>query len=151
MKEIIIRVDESAYECVLGMLKLCQKVEVVGEADCVVTESNNDVCVAKAIRELQANKVFRHAYDYTWIMIAFEQNVVEGMVGFKSPQAFLDYMVELGIEGLPTRVTLSNTYSKTYGDYPDWRFENTQDLHEILRRKNVVKQFLSAFNRAKKG
>jgi NAD(P)-dependent dehydrogenase (short-subunit alcohol dehydrogenase family) len=54
MKEIIIRVDESAYECVLGMLKLCQKVEVVGDADCVVTESNNDMCVAKAIRELQA-------------------------------------------------------------------------------------------------
>ena len=63
MKEIIIHVDESAYECVLGMLKLCQKVQVVSEEGCVHTEIDMDSCVAKALNVLYQRHVFRYTRD----------------------------------------------------------------------------------------
>ena len=117
-----------------------------------------------------ANHAFRFGYDYTWVMMAINEGLVDDYDGFRSPQAFLDYLYEIGIEGLPTRFTLFRAYSKTLDSYPNWTFLDMDDASESLRRIkypnwtfldmddaseslrriNVVKQFLSAFGKAKR-
>ena len=151
MKEITIQVEDSAYECVLGMLQLCQKVEVVSDGECVIAGDVMDLCVAKAIGELRQRRVFRYPCDYTYIMIAFNEEVVKGLPFFYTPKDFLDYMKELGFKNLPSRSTLYNTIGKVAGKYPDWIFTDAPKASEALRRKNLVKLFLSAYMRALSG
>ena len=57
----------------------------------------------------------------------------------------------LGINKLPTRFSISLAFSKTLDTYPNWTFIDVENACEILRRKNVVKQFLSAYGVAKRG
>ena len=40
-------------------------------------------------------------------------------------------------------------YNKVIGSYPNWEFIDTQDPQEILRRKNIINQLVSALNNAK--
>lgn len=150
MKEITIQVEDSAYECVLGMLQLCQQVEVVSTGSLTNSDDQRDYCVKKAVDVLRARNAIQYPFDFTWIMAAMDQYTVGGIDGFRSPQAFLDYLKELGVERLPHRSTISNNYKKVEGVYPDWTFSDTDEAQEVLRRKNVVRQFLSAFNKAKR-
>lgn len=152
MKEIIIRVDESAYECVLGMLKLCQKVEVVRGEDCVNTEINMDSCVAKAISELCQRRVFRYPCDFSYIMKALNEEVIKGLPYFYSPMEYISYLQSLGFKyRLPRKSTVYNTINKIGGNYPNWSFNDNPSDYEKLRRTNIVRQFLSAFMMAKRG
>lgn len=149
MKQLIINVDDSAFECVLGMLQLCQKVEVVNTGEMLDSDEQRDSCVLRAIEVLRARNALQYPYDFTWIMVVMDQYLVDGIDGFRSPQAFLAYLAELGIDHLPHRSTISNNYKKVDGVYPDWSFSDTEKPHEVLRRKNVARQFLAAFNKEK--
>lgn len=151
MRQIVLNLDDEAFEPFMGMLGLCPQVEVVEECEIADVLNNRDLCMKQAIETLRTNRVFRHMYDYTWIMLALNDGVLEDYDGFKSPQAFLDYLYEIGIEGLPSRITLFIAYSKTLDSYPDWTFIDVKNASEALRRKNVVKQFLSAYGAAKRG
>lgn len=151
MKQIVLEIEDSAYESFMGMIALCPSVKVVGESSVAEVTSQRDQCMLYAIQTLRANHAFRFGYDYTWVMMAINEGLVDDYDGFRSPQAFLDYLYEIGIEGLPSRLTLSLAYSKTFNHFPDWTFTDMDNPSEILRRKNVVKQFLSAFGTAKRG
>lgn len=100
--------------------------------------------VAYAIEVLKHNGALRNPYDYTWIMVAIGDGAVKGMGAFRSPQSFMDYLYGIGVVHVPSRSTLSAWYGRVLGKYPEWEFIDTQDPQEILRRKNVVRQFLSA-------
>ena len=151
MKQLVLEIEDSVYEQFMGMVGICQGVVVIATEDHVDVVSNRDQCMAYAIRTLRQNNVFRHYYDYTWIMMAINEGQIDDFDGFKSPQTFLNYLYELGIDKLPSRITLSLAYSKTLDSFPDWTFVDVDDASEILRRKNVVKQFLSAYGTAKRG
>ena len=151
MKQVVLRIEDAAFEKFMGMVSLCPMVEMVAESSLADTENERDLCMKKAIITLRENKVFRHYYDYTWIMMAINEGHVSDYDAFKSPQAFIDYLYEIGIDHLPTRYTLSLAFSKALGAYPDWTFLDVEKPNEILRRKNVVKQFLSAYGAAKRG
>ena len=84
-------------------------------------------------------------------MVGIGDGAVKGLGGFKSPQRFMDYLKSLGVEHVPSRTTLSTWFGKVYGVYPNWKFVDTDDPHEILRRKNVVSQLISALNKSAKG
>lgn len=103
--------------------------------------------VATAIRTLQQSGVLRNPADFTWIMVGIGDTGMEGMGAFRSPQSFIDYLHLIGIEQLPSRSTLSAWYNKVVGTYPDWVFTDTDDRGEVLRRKNVFRQFLSIMRR----
>ena len=150
MKQIVLEIEDSAFESFMGMIALCPSVKVVGESSVAEVTSQRDQCMVYAIQTLRANHVFRFGYDYTWGMMAINEGLVDDYDGFRSPQAFLDYLYEIGIEGLPTRFTLFRAYSKTLDSYPNWTFLDMDDASESLRRINVVKQFLSAFGKAKR-
>ena len=148
MKEIVLRVEDSAFECVLGMLKLCQQVEVLSSMDLRGQESHTDACFAKAIKELLKERVIRHKYDYAFVFMAINEGIISGMDPFFSPQNFIDYLRLLGIEDLPCRATLSNMCTYTQGGYPQWDYCPAVDANEELRRRNIVVRFSSAFSRA---
>ena len=107
--------------------------------------------VALALNVLQQNGALRNPYDYTWIMVAIGDGMVDGLGAFRSPQSFMNYLHSIGIEHVPSRSTLSLWYGRVLGTYPNWEFTDTQDPTEILRRKNVFKQFQSAMNRCRRG
>ena len=151
MRQIILEIEDSAYEQFMGMMALCPSVKVVCENVITDVMSDRDQCMVYAITTLRNNHVFRFGYDYTWIMMAINEGLVDDYDAFKSPQAFLDYLYEIGIEELPTRYSLSLAYSKTLNSYPEWTFIDVENASETLRRKNVVKQFLSAYGVAKRG
>ena len=151
MKQIVLEIEYSAYESFMGMIALCPSVKVVGESGITEVMNDRDQCMLYAIQTLRANHAFRFGYDYTWVMMAINEGLLDDYDSFRSPRAFLDYLYEIGIEGLPSRLTLSLAYSKTFGHFPDWTFNDTEKPSEFLRRKNVVKQFLSAYGVAKRG
>ena len=150
MKEVMIRIEDSVYEPVMGMLALCPQVEVVEECEVADVLNDRDQCMKYALDTLYINGVFKRKFDYAWIMMCINQGMVDDYEKFKSPEAFRDYLKALGVKKLPCRALLSRAYSWVFNKYPDWTFVDVDDPGEILRRKNVVKQFLSAYSKAKR-
>ena len=151
MRQIILEVEDSAYEPVVAMLKLCNGVKIVSVQECVDVIDNRDACMRYAINTLRHNKVFRYSFDYAWIMMAMNEGVIDDFQCEMSQQGFIDYLKELGFKGLPCRTSLYNVYTKTLKSFPEWKFVDVDDAGEILRRKNVVVQFMSAYGMAKRG
>ena len=151
MKQIVLEIEDSAYEQFMGMVGLCHSVKVVCESGITDVMNDRDQCMVYAIKTLRNNHVFRFSYDYTWVMMAINEGLIDDYDSFRSPQAFIDYLYEIGIDNLPTRYSLSLAYSKTLNSYPEWTFIDVENASETLRRKNVVKQFLSAYGVAKRG
>lgn len=149
MTRIVLDVQEDISKTVVDMLQLCSGVEIVnvGEEE-LASEEQVAACVAQAIAELRADKIAFRSYDFTWILVAMNQYVVEDIEGFRSPQAFVDYLRLAGVEDLPYRTSLH--INNVEGIFPDWQFVDTEEPQEVLRRINIVKRFLSAYRRAKR-
>lgn len=152
MKEVVLRMEDSAYDVFTGFLSLCPAIRMVSRQEvCDFEQGRSDSSVTQALAVLLQNGVMTHPFDYTWIMVAIGDGAVKGMGAFRSPQSFMNYLASHGVERVPSRSTLSAWYNKVLGKYPEWHFTDTTDPHEILRRKNVVTQFLSALNRLSLG
>lgn len=154
MKQVTLRVPDDMVALFEQLAARMPEVEIVEREELPLVDdglSDIDRRVALAMQVLQKNSALRNPFDYTWIMVAIGDGVVKGMGAFRSPQSFMDYLHRLGVEHVPSRSTLSAWYNKVLGTYPDWEFTDTQDPQEILRRKNVVRQFLSAMRQAGKG
>lgn len=149
MKEVILRIEDSAVEKFLDFIKLCQMVEVVNSNEVVETREMMDCCFYAAINELRRDKAFHTRGDYGYIMYALNDEVMKGFF-FYSPREFITYLSDLGFDELPGKSTLYDTGMKFKGHYPDWEFLDDSDVKEVLRRKNIVVRFLSAFNRARR-
>ena len=104
--------------------------------------------MALALKILKENRAIRYSYDYTWIMVVIGDGVVNGLSGFRSPKSFIEYLINLGVKSVPSRSTVSTWFGRVIGKYPDWEFTDTKDPNEIMRRKNIVRQLLSALNKA---
>ena len=151
MKQVTLRVPDDMVTLIEQLAARMPEVEIVSREEiqpCDKGLGDMERRVALAIQVLQKNGALRSPFDYTWIMVAIGDGVVKGMGRFRSPQSFMDYLRGLGVEHVPSRSTLSAWYNRVLGTYPDWEFTDTKDQQEILRRKNVVRQFLSALNRA---
>lgn len=83
-------------------------------------------------------------------MMAMGQKVIDDFEAFHSHQDYIDYLTELGIEQVPSRSTIFNICNITLNDYPEWEFLDAPAPSEALRRKNLIKQFLSAYRKAKR-
>jgi hypothetical protein len=150
MKQVLLSIEDDAYEKLMGMLSLCPSVKVESVEDCIVTEETRDLCAKIAFETLLINKVIRRPRDYAWIMMAMGQKVIDDFDAFHSHQDYIDYLTELGIQQVPSRSTLFNTCNITLNNYPEWEFLDDPAPCEALRRKNIIKQFLSAYRRAKR-
>ena len=149
MKEIIIHVDDTAFEQFMNFITLCPKVEVVSTNVVAETKALQDKCFEEAISVLRQDMVFRTKGDYGYILQAINDGAVKGLF-FYSPLDFVKYMRELGFDQLPGQSTLYDNINKVSGRYPDWEFLDHPDSQEKLRRNNIIVRFMSAFNRAKR-
>ena len=150
MTELIIRVPDDMAQMIEFWVERIPEMEIVSCQDSTeygLDEMNRRM--ACALSTLLANGAIRFNYDYTWIMVAINDGAINGLGGFRSPQSCMDYLKELGVEHVPSRTTLSTYFNKVIGSYPNWEFIDTQDPQEILRRKNIINQLISALNKAK--
>ena len=151
MKEITIRVPDDMAQLLVEWVKHIPEMEIVcHEESTDYGLGDMDKRMALALEVLKQNKTIRHLYDYTWIMVAIGDGVINELGGFRSPQSFIDYLKGLGIEKVPSRSLISSFLDKVLGTYPDYVFVDTEDPREKLRRKNVVRQLISALNMASK-
>ena len=138
MKEITFRVPESMVPLLEEWVKHIPEMEIVSSEESgqyEIDEINRRM--ACTLSKLLANKAIRFNYDYTWIMVAINDGVINGLGSFRSPQKFIDYLKELGVEHVPSRTTLSTYYNKVIGMFPNWEYTDTEDPQEILIRKNI--------------
>ena len=150
-KFIVLSVEASAYDRVMEVISLFKGVDVVETGDMVETRSLIDMCVAEAIAELRNDKrVYRRPSDLAYVMIGVNDGALKGLNLRMTPDEYLGYLEQLGFEGLPSRSTLYNKKNTTVGKYPDWTFVDTVKPKEVLRRKNNVSRFCSAYFRAKR-
>lgn len=149
MKEVVLRIEDSAFEKIINFLQLCPMVEVVSASKLVETKDLLDKCFHEAVSELRKDKVFRRKGEYGYIMLALNDNVTKGFF-FYSPIEYLDYLKELEFDRLPGKSSVYNTINNVSGHYPNWTFLDNPDNFERLRRNNIIVRFLSAFNRAKR-
>ena len=151
MKEITIRVPNDMAQLLVEWVKHIPEMEIVcHEESTDYGLGDMDKQLALALEVLKQNKTIRYLYDYTWIMVAINDGSIKGIGSFRSPQSFIDYLKGLGIEKVPSRSLISSFLDKVLGTYPDWVFVDTEDPREKLRRKNVVRQLISALNMASK-
>lgn len=112
MKQIVIEIEDEAYEPFMGMLRLCPAVKVVGTSMVVETRDVIGRCVALAIKKLRKDRVFKHPGDYTYIMRGANEGVIKGMGFFYYPSEFLAYLREIGIDKLPGRNSLYDNIAR---------------------------------------
>lgn len=149
MQEITLRVPESMVPLIEEWVKHIPEIELASleESGAYETDEINRR-MALALKILKENRAIRYSYDYTWIMVAIGDGVVNGLSGFRSPKSFIEYLINLGVKSVPSRSTVSTWFGRVIGKYPDWEFTDTKDPNEIMRRKNIVRQLLSALNKA---
>ena len=149
MKDIVLKIEDNAFDDFLGMLRHCPCIEVVSTSQDIDSKEIIDRCFHEALLEMRRDRVLRTRGDYTYIMLAVNDRVVDGLY-FYSPLDYLEYMSQLGIDNLPGKSIIYDTAKKVGKHYPNWSFSDKPDMNERLRRNNIVVRFVSAFNRAKR-
>ena len=149
MKEITLRVPDSMVPLIEEWVKHIPEIELASLEESGVYEIDEiNRRISLALKILKENRAIRYGYDYTWIMVAIGDGVVNGLSGFRSPKSFIEYLINVGVKSVPSRSTVSTWFGRVIGKYPDWEFTDTKDPNEIMRRKNIVRQLLSALNKA---
>ena len=149
MQEITLRVPESLVPLIEEWVKHIPEIELASLEESGVYEIDEiNRRISLALKILKENRAIRYGYDYTWIMVAIGDGVVNGLSGFRSPKSFIEYLINVGVKSVPSRSTVSTWFGRVIGKYPDWEFTDTKDPNEIMRRKNIVRQLLSALNKA---
>ena len=75
MKEIVVRVDDAAFERLMGMLSLCPSVEVVEVNESAVLSSGPlSIRIRHAIVQLREERLLRRMYDYAWLKVAMDSD-----------------------------------------------------------------------------
>ena len=151
MKTVVLRIEDSAFDYFKAFVHLCPSIEMVEEYSELEVRKAFDICMSEAICTLRHNKVLRKPSDYTYIMQVVNDKKIADAPYFLTPNAFLGYLAELGLDKLPGRTTVYDTKKVISGEYPAWTFNDPQvDDIEALRRNNVARQFLSAFFKAQR-
>ena len=150
MKKILLRIEDEAFEKFMGMVSLCPQLEVIDTEGKEDYRDETILSMAMAIKELRSRRVLRIPRDYTYIMMALNEGIIDSVPYFYTPKDFLDYLSDMGFDSLPSKTTLYDTINATTGKYPDWNYNDKPKAVEVVRRKNIIVQLLSAFRRAKR-
>ena len=143
MKEIVVRVDDAAFERLMGMLSLCPSVEVVEVNESAALSSGPlAIRIRHAIVQLREERLLRRMYDYAWLKVAMDSD--DDLPSFESAQKYIDYLGgELQLDGLPSESSVSKMMDAARGQLFNWTFSDTSDAQETTRRNNIVKRFFN--------
>ena len=111
--------------------------------------STADRLIKQAIETMMDEGVIKHSYDLAFVMLLMKET--DGLPRFDSPNSFLTYISDLGIDDLPSEDSIKKKLSATFGKYPAWRFtdQKGKDATEAKRRNNVASRFLSLYRKGK--
>jgi hypothetical protein len=102
-----------------------------------------------AIRRVACEKgLLVNRYDFAWLYAAVQEGQLKGIEKFKSVDSFRQYLINIGIENVPSNSTISCWYGYLRHKFPNWVFSDC-DATERQRRINVAKRFLSLYNKGK--
>jgi hypothetical protein len=104
-----------------------------------------------AIRHADSeNGLLVNRYDFAWLYAAVQEGQLKGIEKFKSVDSFRQYLINIGVENVPSNSTISGKYGclRQRSKYPNWVFSDC-DRTEGQRRINVAKRFLSLYNKGK--
>ena len=137
------RVDDAAFERLMGMLSLCPSVEVVEVNESAVLSSGPlAIRIRHAIVQLREERLLRRMYDYAWLKVAMDSD--DDLPSFESAQKYIDYLGgELQLDGLPSESSVSKMMDAARGQLFNWTFSDTSDAQETTRRNNIVKRFFN--------
>ena len=143
MKEIILRIDDAAFEKLMGMLSLCPSVEVVDVNESAVLSCGPlALRIRESIIRLREEHLLCKMYDYAWLKVAMDSDA--DLPSFESAQKFLDYLGGvLQLDGLPSESSISKKMDVARGQLFNWTFSDTKDAQETTRRNNIVKRFFN--------
>ena len=141
MKQVVLRIDDAAFEKFMGMVSLCPQVEVVTvDEAAVMCQGQLVVRIREAIMQLRAERLLRRKFDYAWLKVAMDST--DDLPSFESAQRYLDYMRdELMLDDLPCESSISKMMDMARGQLFYWTFSDTSDAQETTRRNNIVKRF----------
>ena len=112
MKQIVIEIDDEAFEPFMGMLRLCPSVKVVGTNSFAEPQDMTDQCFAEAVKEVVSDKnLYKRPSDLAYIMIAANDGAINGLDYYLTPDDFIGYLQQIGVEQLPKRSTIYNKVS----------------------------------------
>ena len=143
MKEVVLRIDDAAFEKFMGMVSLCSQVEVV-EIDeaAVMGHGQMALRIREAILQLRTEHLLRRKFDYAWLKVAMDST--DDMPSFESAQRYLDFLsTELKLDDLPCESSISKMMDAARGQLFNWTFSDTSDAQETTRRNNIVKRFFN--------
>ena len=140
MKQIVIEIDDEAFEPFMGMLRLCPSVKVVGTNSFAEPQDMTDQCFAEAVKEVVSDKN----------LIAANDGAINGLDYYLTPDDFIGYLQQIGVEQLPKRSTIYNKVNDTVEKFPNWNYVHTVKPKEKVRRNNLVLRFSSALGKAKR-
>ena len=151
MKTVVLQIEDSSVENFKALIHLCPSIEIVEEYSELEVRKDFDICMTEATKTLRDNKVLRKPSDYAYIMQVINEKQIAYAPYFLTPDAFLDYLKDLGFKNIPGRTTIYDTKNGIKGEYPKWTFPflHADDI-ETLRRNNVARQFLSAYFKAQR-
>ena len=112
-------------------------------------EVSSDERIKQAIETMMDEGVIKHSYDLAFVMLLMKET--DGLPRFDSPNSFLTYISDLGIDDLPGEDSIKKKLSATFGKYPAWTFtdQKGKDATEAKRRNNVASRFLSLYRKGK--
>ena len=141
MKQVVLRIDDAAFEKFMGMVSLCPQVEVVTvDEAAVMCQGQLPVRIREAILQLRAERLLRRKFDYAGLKVAMDST--DDFPSFESAQRYLDYMRdELMLDELPCESSISKMMDMARGQLFYWTFSDTSDAQETTRRNNIVKRF----------
>ena len=143
MKEIVLRVVDSAFEKFMGFIQLCPSVEVVEVNEAALMGGGQlAVRIREAILQLRAERLLRRKFDYAWLKVAMDSTA--DLPSFESAQRYLNYLSdELGLDDLPCESSISKMMDTARGQLFNWTFSDSCDTQETIRRNNIVKRFFN--------
>ena len=143
MGQIILNVEDAAYEQFMGMVALCPMVEVVAvDESALLCQGTMAIRIREAILQLRAENLLRRKFDYAWLKVAMDST--DDMPSFDSAQHYLDYLRdELDLDDLPCESSISKMMDMARGQLFNWTFSDTCDAKETTRRNNIVKRFFN--------
>ena len=143
MKQIVLEIEDSAFEKFMGMIELCPQVSVVEERDMAIGGYvKMDERLKQAIHLMEQEHLINKMYDYAWIKVAMES--IDGMPFFRSAQSFVDYLIEvIQPEKLPSESSISKMMNTPRGKLFEWTFSDNPDKGEAQRRNNIVRRFFN--------
>ena len=143
MKQVLLSIEEDAYEKFMGMVSLCPMVEVIEiNESALLNNGSLAMRIREAILQLRAENLLRRKFDYAWLKVAMDSST--DMPSFESAQRYLDYLHDvLQLEDLPCESSISKMMDVARGQLFHWTFKDTTDNSEIIRRNNIVKRFFN--------